>query len=274
MRKTIINLKEYLMWALVYIRYGLLHRSLPVYSNKNKKFVVVGNGPSAAAFPFDKYMSKGFETVCVNFFATDQERLLKIKPRYYCCIDTAFNGSYEDLAEEQKKLVDALNRVDWDMIFICFRENHLPINNDKITYHYINSFQLGGTLTKIKKKLYDRNMATHGYQNVILAVLYYLVMSRAEEIILTGVENDWHRELVVDENNEVYREMTHFYGNERLNITRAGEITKGELYKYFYYYYVTLHNYYLNAEYADSCHVEIRNSCVNSFIDVYEKVQL
>lgn len=244
---------------------------VPKYNNRGKRVVSVGNGPSAGDFPYEKFKNLGYDFMCVNFFALDKERFFKLRPTYYCCIDNAFGTIYENLLPKQKQLVGVLEQVDWPMIFVCFKGQKLPIQNDYIIYHYINANELKGKLTLRKKKLYDRNKATFGYQNVMLATLYYFIMSRTAVIILTGVENDWHRELFVDRNNDVFRKMTHFYGNERINITQLGEIRRGELYKYFHYYYITLLNYSLAAKYASASDVRIINSCEESYIDVFVK---
>lgn len=272
MRRLFKRIKEYSWWSIVFLIFGTKNRFVR-YDNTGKKVVAVGNGPSASRFPYMEYKKAGYHFICVNFFALDEERFFSLKPRFYCCIDTYFEKEEEKIVGDQKKLVDILNRVDWDMHFVCFKNAELPIKNSHIKFDYINNCELKGEITIIKKHLYDSNMATHGYQNVIIAVLYYLVMSRVSEIVLTGVENDWHRELSVDKNNDVYRETTHFYGNKKINITEISEINKGELYKYFFYYYMTLYNYNLNAKYASMANVKIYNSCVESYIDVYEKIR-
>jgi len=267
-RAFIQKIEFFIRW---FIRY-LLNPKTKVYVNMGKKVVVIGNGPSAKLFPYNKY--DGYEMCCVNFFALDEERFFSIKPSYYCCIDPVFSQKNSHISEKVDKLFAILNRVNWNMVFICFNGSRIPITNKYIKIHYINNNYYGGDITKLKNYLFNKNKASCGFQNVVVAAIYYFIMSKAAVIKLTGVENDWHRELTVDENNNVYRDITHFYGIERINLTQIGEIAKGELYKYFYYYYLTLYQYNILASYAKKNSVIIENTCLNSFIDVFDKVQL
>lgn len=269
MMKIIKSILYFIKWFIFHLKENLF-RKRQIYNNKNVKLIAVGNGPSAKNFPFDKFKSIGYEICCVNFFALDRERFLKLKPKFYCCIDNTFNKDLSKMTSEEKKLVEILNSVDWPMNFICFKK-HLPINNSNIRFHYINTNEYKGNISKFKCSLYNKNIATHGYQNVMLAVLFYAVSTKFSEVCLTGVENDWHRELFVEKDNSIYRITKHFYGEHKINVTIEENIKKGELYKYFKYYYITLYNYYLNAQYAKRNNVKIINTCTQSYIDVYEK---
>lgn len=257
---------EYIKWVRQYIKNPKTERI------KNKgKVVICGNGPSTKKFPFNDFLSLGYKFCVVNYFPTDEEMFFQVKPVYYVCVDPFFHSSIDELTEEEIKLVNSLNKVSWNMKYICFKNHHLPLNNPNICYDYINQNIISLGYSKMIKKLLDENKAIFGYQNVIVAAIYYFLMSEIEEVVLTGVENDWHRELVVDQNNNVYREMTHFYGNERINVTELGEIKKGELFNYFKFYYLTLYQYNLLSQYAKDSKTAVVNSCVYSYIDVFCK---
>ena len=75
----------------------------------------------------------------------------------------------------------------------------------------------------------------------------------------------------VAEDNDVYREYVHFYGVERINVTKDGQIGKGELYKYFYFYYQTLLDFYNLSRFAQRHQSCIYNTCMGSYIDVFPK---
>lgn len=269
-RRILVSAFEFLEWMVRYIKNPKTHK----YCNKGKRIVIVGNGPSASSFPYDRFKDSGYVFCCVNFFAFDKELFFKIKPRYYCCIDPALGRENINRSEKGKELVSILNSVDWDMIFVCLKNNKFDIENKHICFQFINNNCYGGFITELKNYLFNNNFASCGFQNVIVACIYYFIMSKADKIILTGVENDWHRELTVNMDNEVYRNDTHFYGSDNLNLTQIGEIEKGKLYKYFYYYYITLYEYAMLAEYAQKNGIMIENSCPDSFIDTFKKVSL
>lgn len=276
MRKIIYTCKiffaellQLLVWLL---RYRKSSKTEPG-SNKGTKVVVFGNGPSAKDFPYQKYMDLGYDMCCVNFLATDEERFLTLKPKFYCCVDPVFADPVFQRTEKCQKLIRSLESVDWDMKFICYRNAHLPINNPHITFAYISPNVLPGEMYGWRKKIYDRNMASCGFQNVGIAAVYYFIMTRAEHVLLTGVENNWHRELYVDEKNVVYRIDTHYYGQEKINLIEAGEIKQGQLYLYFEWYTTTLKQYANMAEYAKLSGVPVENTCLDGYIDVFPKVK-
>lgn len=240
----------------------------------NDKVVIVGNGPSLCDLPVDKMIDAKFEFCCVNFFAGNSPLFWKIKPKYYCCVDPGLFTNDFALSDDGKIFYSNLQKVDWEFHLITCDGRRFPINNDNIVYESINSNVYDGDFGKYRNRLFVRNKATCGYQGVVVAALYYFITRKAKEILLVGTDNDWHRELFVDENNDVIREDAHFYGQRKLNLTQIGEIKKGELYKYFYFYYVTLKQYSILAKYAEYNNVHVVNTCMKSYIDSFTKNDL
>ncbi len=261
------NFYSYIMWFSRLVRNKRTCKNI----KNHGKVVLCGNGPSVNRFPFANFSKKGFDFCCVNYFPLDDKLFFSIKPRYYVCIDPAFHTTIDNLTEKEEKLVDILSKVSWPMKYVCVRNRHLPIENTNITFECINTNTISGDYSKRKKKLLDKNLAMFGYQNVIVASIYYFIMSKIDILVLTGVENDWHKELIVDRNNDVYREVIHFYGKELINVTELGQIKKGELYRYFWFYYITLYEYSLMSKYMSDSDTKIYNSCMDSYIDVFEK---
>lgn len=269
-KRIVMEALRYLLWLL---RYQSSSKDEPG-SNKGVKVVVSGNGPSAKEFPFAKFQEQGYDICCVNFFALDEERFFSVKPRFYCCVDPAFADPEYLKTADCQRLLHALDRVDWDLQFICYKGEHLPISNPRITLRYVNRNVLFGPLSPLKNRIYSRNMASCGFQNVMVSAVYYFVMTKADHILLTGVENNWHLELFVGENNDVYRRDTHFYGTETINLTQIGDIGKGQLYLYFDWYALTLKQYASMAEFAAMNGVLVENCCCDSFIDVFPKKRI
>lgn len=272
LKNLIEDLFQFLLWVYRYLRDCLKYGKPEKIEKITDRVVVCGNGPSIKEMDFEYYKSLGYEFLCVNFFALSEELFFKMKPKYYCMIDP---GIFDD--ENYKRiepLIHIMDKVSWNMQLIMLMDQKELTNNPRIKVIRINRTFLKSHSDRYKYNYYHANIASGGYQNVIIAALYYLITAQALEVCLVGVETDFHRELVVGRNNHVYRECVHFYGDETLDLQEAGEIKLGELYKYFYYYYLTLYQYYDMSKYAMSQSVKIVNLCVNSFIDVFQKKEM
>lgn len=261
------NVLELLKYAMYRILFPNNRSKLPLLDGK--RMIIVGNGPSADKLNFEKIKDNNIEILCVNYFASKNELFFKIQPKYYCLIDPLFfNNTNND--SEINQLIDVLNKVDWEMTLVCLQYQTLPtLQNPYIKILHINSNQYHGNW--VRYKLYSQNKANFGLQNVVLGAIYFCLTSGIKELYLSGVDNDWHRELIVDESNDVYREYQHFYGLKRVNLTATGELNKGEFYKYIGYYYITMKQYYYASLYAHHLNASVYNLTMTSYIDVFDK---
>ncbi len=237
----------------------------------NDRILIVGNGPSVADINLEDFVKRGIQLCCVNSFAGEHDSFLSLRPKYYCAIDPDYYIDNPLNPEENKHLLQAFEKIDWDIYYICFRNQKLPINNKHIHYCYLPTSKSND----IKKCLFflRHGMAAFSFQNVINACLYYFITAQAKDVLLIGIETDWHRELFVGEDNDVYRKKRHFYEeyNESENVTKSGIIAKGELYKYFEYYANTLKCFYYASIYARELGISITNFTMNSYVDCYDK---
>lgn len=272
MKETIRNSCQYLLWVYRYWRACLKRSRSDRIHPISDKVLVCGNGPSITRVDFDFYKNEGYEFLCTNFFAFSEDLFFKIKPKYYCIVDPAIFS--EEYSSQAKRLNEIFAKIDWNMTFITNFENHKLTDNEKIHTIVLNNNLLLSSNDCKKYKYYEKNIASSSYQNVIIAALYYLITATAKGVRLIGVETDFHKELYVGKNNHVYRECVHFYGKEIFDLQEKGEIKEGELYKYFYFYYLTLYQYYDMSKYAKYMGVEVINLCENSFVDVFEKAEL
>ena len=158
--------------------------------------------------------------------------------------------------------------MDWPLYLISYTGITFPVNNKYIKQLEINRNYYGGEFNSVKKFVFNRNMGTCGYQNVIVCAIFFFIMQRAGAVYLTGVENDWHREYVIGKDNQIYREYVHFYGRER---RRMEMFQKGEFHKCIYEYYMTMYQYHILGQYARADKVRIYNTTPDSYIDVFEK---
>ena len=267
----VANIEQYLVYlahsSLLKIS-GIKQTQLPRLADES--ILIIGNGPSVNDFDLQSLSKKKLSLLCVNWFATESDVFFDIRPRYYCMIDPFFYHENNLKSQKVKELYSNLNRVDWDMTYICIAsQNTEQINNQHINIVRLTPIEYFGSIRK--NKLYNKNKANFGFQNVILASLFFCISSHVKSIYLCGVDSDWHRELFVDENNDVYREYIHFYGSERYNITENGGLKKGEFYKYIGYYYDTMKEFYNASKYAEENNVPIYNLTLKSYIDVFPK---
>lgn len=276
MRKIISYVKKiinYNIWMMHYIFCKLKKENVSRIPKCEKKILICGNGPSAGRLDYLHYKSIGYSIMCVNFFAVfNKQQFFELKPEFYCCIDDAIMSDRNSVYRQQRKaFFDTINSIYWQMIFVCGAGDSPLINNQNIIIHRVNRNIYPGNLTNRVFKRYMKNKATCGFQNVIACALYYVITAHAFEVLLTGIENNIHKELIVDENNIVYRQCVHFYGEEKINLIDANEIKKGEIYKYFYFMYKTFYQYNILAEYAKRSGVQVKNLTIDSFVDVFKK---
>ena len=123
-----------LRWRTAYVKSNKSAKKLDV---SGEKIIIVGNGPSTAEFDFDKYAGQGYNFLCVNFFACDEEKFQELKPKYYCIVDPIFYGMLsrppnKEEAEKIAKLKIALESVDWEMTFVQLEEQEPFFNNSNI----------------------------------------------------------------------------------------------------------------------------------------------
>ena len=256
----------------MYFKERLTKGKMHSFEGKGGKILIVGNGPSAGNLDYDYYKNNGYEIMCVNNFAVNMDLMKRIKPRFYCYIDDVMYIK-ENLKTNKEliRLCNSLNEVDWEMEFVCRYGQIPPIKNPYIRIAHVNNCVLKESFKSIQFSRYEVNKACPGFQNVICCCLYFAISSNFSDILLTGVEFDMHKELNVAVNNDVIREYTHFYGVNSVNITQAGQIRKGEIYKYFYFSYLTLLQYKILYDYSLYKGVNVKNLTVNSTIDSIPK---
>lgn len=256
-------------WFLKYLLNFKMNTNLPQI---NSSVILFGNGPSVNEINITDRDISEHDIMCVNFFALNEELFFRYQPKYYCIIDPYFFDE-ENRTEKSdiEKLERVFEKVNWDMTFVTLNNNRIAFTNHNIKIHRINKNIYNGNIKKFRNFIFKNNIGTYRFQNVLNASLYYLITCRSKEIHLFGAENDWHRELFVNEDNEVIREVKHFYGIKRMNLTQIKVIKKGELYKYFYWYYVTLYSHYIASDYATFQEVSVYNCNLDSYIDVFPK---
>lgn len=244
--------------------------------NKNKKILVLGNGPSLNDINL-KELSKKYDIACVNWFAKNNPVFYEIKPKYYFLIDPSFfdmdSKTYYDKRTQVKELTDAFDKVDWEMIIISPQKGKLSTKNEHIKYSHITTEQLAAdSFKKLYYLFYNNNLAVCGLQNVMCAALHFSISTGFSEVYIAGVDFDELKSYSVNKDNHVRLVYKHFYGEKIIDCTETNYIPKGTFYKWMGYFAKMLKELYYLSEYAKSKGVKVYNLTPNSFIDFFEKI--
>jgi hypothetical protein len=249
----------------------------------NRRLIVCGNGPSLGKqLEENQEVFQANDVLCVNMFSTT-EYFFKIKPRYYCMIDPGFFADPATITSDERKELDAvwaaLERADWKMELILPRyfkkSRHLQerVRNLSINVRYLNmeTFSGWGFLHEFFLK---KQLCAPMAQTVLIAAVYYGLCRAYKEIVLLGAESNWFKELEVDENNQVYINDSHYYGenNRRLLMAAGGRtlsIAEGlESDARAFRQYMFL------ASYATKRKCAIYNATPNSMLDAFPRIEI
>jgi hypothetical protein len=237
--------------------------------NNGEVIHVLGNGPSCH-HTLKQNICPNEKMMVVNFLAST-DVFFQYKPEFYVLIDPDF---FEDSSDKFIILFEALKRVDWSMtLFIPTpyrKQAESLIFNSNIKIKLINVNYLPGKSQGVFY-LYQRNLATPRFQNVIVACLYASINLGFKEIKLHGVESSEFQMFEINEKNEVLLNTEHSYGNATRNLSREGKILKGEFWKYLRLYTFMLEGYSQIKSYSDFVGCNIINYTKKSFIDSFDK---
>ncbi len=273
---VIRDFAEIIIWKLTEIKNFFSNKRPHRIQQIEDNILICGNGPSASKLDLQSYIGLGYDVMCVNYYAIKSNMFDLIHPKYYCCVDPAFYTSSHNPEEalEIEKLYNKLNEVTWEMIFVCIEGQYPPINNKNIKIVKLNINRYSTNRPTLKKRMLKRfakNRATYGYDNVLLACLYYCITAKAKNIALTGFETNTHKEYVVNEKNEVFRDMNHFYGNQTISVDEFSPYGSSQMMIMFYTIYSVFLGCNILDNYAKFQKVQIKNLTSDSFLDMYKK---
>ncbi len=262
---------KYRYWRLTGLEKKKKHGGTISWEKKMpQKALVLGNGPSLNNIDPFLFKEKGFSIVCVNYFPLKEEHFFELRPGYLCLLDPAFTDRERyNNNENTKALFDRLSKVDWELKIITYMDVVLPIQNSSIKYIYLcEHVATEPYYINRRYELYKKNIASCGFQNVVIGALFYLIANGCKDICVAGIDMSEFKGLFVDENNDIIVEKTHHYGNERCKFEHVG---KGEFYRALGLYQKMFEQFFLISEFALDQGAKIRNLSVNSYVDVFEK---
>lgn len=265
----IIN--EILQLIFVAILYVYFPKSTkPSKKIQYKPLVIAVNGPS---FRLDKisYFKEEADFLFVNDFAIkERELFFQYKPRFYGLLDPTY---YDINHKDYKKIYEVLHLINWDMTIICFSYQNMEIHNSNIDFYKITPIKYKGKFNLLTYFFASKNIAAYGFSGVLEGSIFAALINNYKKIYLIGADNNIFLEFNVDIDNNVYRDYKHFYGSEKIIVT-GSQIPKGHLYEYFFGIYSNFKNLYDLSILAKKLNAQIINTTPDSFIDVFEKVEI
>ena len=223
----ISNLAKFLWYVQQFIRMGTFSPSIKSINLENKRIFVLGNGPSLTKdiSNFTSYL-KCEDVMMVNQALTSS-LAFEIRPRYYTLMDPAYWGLYSEDENQNNRLLNdivalesALTKVNWHMnilaphsIYKCRTNKSIKINNNKISVKLLNSMEVT-TFKFLQEWIYKNSMGIPSGINVLIACLCCAIAIGYKEIFLIGADSNWHKQLLVDSNNNLYTYDTHYYHSE------------------------------------------------------------
>jgi hypothetical protein len=271
---------------------------LASFETSDNEVVIIGNGPSASQFfkDFEGYKIKP-NTMCVNMFAANPEFHL-IKPKYYLVSDHAFLDFSEETFQDASRLPRLKKQPDflqiqkrinqtWNELLSCSWEIQLFV-----PHIYANTFIVKHAIKKGLKIQFYNYTVVKGYewfenfiyklklgspqsQNVINACIFQAINANFKNIYLTGVDNNFHLNMIVDDNNNLQHIDDHFYKIEnKITPQLHANGTPVKMHEFFLSLHKAFYAHHRLQKYAQYRNVNIYNATKVSFIDAYPRKEI
>jgi hypothetical protein len=229
-------------------------------TKKGKKCFVFSTGPSLSLLDIkkiEKYQKSGFDVISNSTYISHE--IAKVAPpNYYLISDPASFGVRKDyLSDEfyndQKQRIETLNKLNIPVFIPAQFINLNLIKNYYVFNDFENRFNRNTDLTKPRGY-----SSLTGYKT--LAIACYMGY---DTIYICGMDNDFLNTLTVDENNEIFMVVKHFFDSGAKYKT-GPTIGKG-IGNLMWEYYLAFQHLELFT-----CH-NIINLNKNSLIDTFSK---
>jgi len=281
---------------------------LPKFHAPEKSVVVIANGPSARPFldqcntiGIERLKEKGLAFFVLNKFGCQPE-FFTLKPTYYLMLDKYFFEFTKEVFEnpslhpfvKQKPTVEKIQRminetwkdlqkVDWPMVFFVpqlYRNSYIVknLNNPNITFITYNYTVVKGT-ENFRNLMYKWRLGSPQCENVVNSCLFNALHSGFENIYLTGVDHDFHINIMVDTDNTINYIESHFYADENKKhpmLKQESDGTTGKIrLQELFQSLVKVHSGYdETARYAKHMNKNIINLTEGGYVDAFERMSL
>lgn len=247
-------------------------------STENKSIRILATGPSLTK-EIEDLRERGLLSsellFVMNFFAST-DLFVELKPSRYCLADPIFFNIVRIKEERFQNLFRRLNElVSWDMNLyisnVSIDVARQIFTNKKITLIPISTLHFEGFQSK-RNLFYKRGIATPSFVNVLIMIEYICLNEGFKKIYLYGADHTFLNNLIVDDDNVLRVEDTHFYGSQKVFAAVHKDGTPWGVSEYIYNKYLTFVEHEVMRRYADYLGAEIINCTKCSWIDAYVRI--
>lgn len=278
--KNNVNLvNAYLMWSarLInnYLR-GLSGDNKKINLKKQESLVILCNGPSLNKFlqKLNKY--ENYDYMAVNFFPNNSEWFEKLRPKYLCIIDSDYlNINNLDFQNNRMGLINSLSKADWKINLLTYSFQKLDVKSCNIQHLKINTNTIDTfEFNSFIKKMFEYNYAIPPICNVAVFALFNAIRMGYKKIFIAGLDMSFHTSIYVDKNNDVIQILKHFYGEEQINLSKKKDYIQSKgMTGLFHDWYYTFSGFECMKKYAESKNIQIYNTCIESYVDIFDKIE-
>ncbi len=235
---------------------------------------VISNGPSAKKYIEENKTELNIhDLICVNHFAFS-EFFPTLKPNNYILLDR--NIWLESKGVYPRFFNYLIDNTSWPMIMHVpsYGKNNQRIlslrKNKNIELKFYNYTVYKGH-ESIGHYFYKKGLASIQFRNVLGAAIFLAINKGYSQVNIVGGDHDWQKNIIVNKENEIKIEMTHFYDKEKQFSPIYIEGKALPIHELYYLYYQTFSAYHKLNKYAKSVNCNIKNMYEFSFIDAFEK---
>lgn len=250
---------------------------------KGHKAVVCGNGPSLKLL-FEKYHKGEIEISSDSFFvnfAPIDDTFFEIKPKHYFVSDYGFSRETDRKAKVIRQMYEKLqSKVDWHMNFYIARLNkkecqqlvdYSKITNPYIHFVYLYKRHCDDLIPSFRNRLYKTGFFMPLESTIVNTALWVAMLEGYTEIDLYGVETNQFKDLFVADDNTLYINSPHFYGNELRQVYNADTGEKSRIHLFLGTVAGMLQSHYYLSLFANYMGVKVYNCTPGSMIDSYDR---
>ncbi len=248
----------------------------------NNNLILLGNGPSLTDYITnnrDKIAES--HNLALNHFATTNY-FEEIKPEYYVAIahDLFLDDVMPEHIQASNKLFETMaSKTTWKMIFFVpyfakkqSRWQKILQSNTNITVRYFNETPVEG-FEGFCNLAYSKNWGMPRPHNVMIPSISISILLNYRNIIITGADHSWLKDIFVNENNETMFVNKHFY-DKKVDAQRFYQLGKRpmKLHEFLESLASAFASYHSLKRWADTKQIKILNTTQGSYIDAFDRL--
>lgn len=233
---------------------------------KKKELSLVLNGPSAKRTV--KYLDPEKTDVMMVNLAPLTPLYKELKPKYLCICDSCYTKKMKRNFSLKNELLKMNEDITIFLPHYLKDQNIFSKTNLKIKYVFSPTGLTFAGYDVISYKLMEKNLMVPEYNNICIMAIYVAIQLGYKKIYLYGADENFVKEMTVDDNNRIMRRDDHYYGKgvmcESAEHGYDMEIMMYMMYRIF-------NGLKKLKKYADKENVSIINMSDDSWIDCFKR---